>query len=66
MTKKGAQIIIESLSLRIFDIDDTIERLLKEKEHHRARIRELEHVEDHNGTENREQETNPFRGGSPR
>lgn len=46
MTKKGAQFIIESLSLRVFEIEDIEERLAQEKAANRARIRELEQVED--------------------
>lgn len=46
MTKKGAQILIESLSLRVFQIEETEERLSLEKAELRARIQELELVDD--------------------
>lgn len=46
MTRKGATILIESLSLRVFEIDETTERLSKEKESLQARIRELEQIRD--------------------
>lgn len=46
MNKAGARIIIESLSLRIFEIEEMEARLAKEKADHRARIAELEKVED--------------------
>lgn len=46
MTKKGAQMVIESLSLRIFQIEETEQRLAEEKAELRARIKELELVED--------------------
>ena len=46
MTRKGAEIIIESLSLRIFEIQDMEARLSAEKERHRARIAELQQVSD--------------------
>jgi hypothetical protein len=41
MTRQGAEMIIESLSLRIFEIQDVQARLEAEKEKHRARIQEL-------------------------
>jgi len=46
MTKKGAQMVMESLSLRVFEIEEIEERLAKEKAQHRARIKELEKVEE--------------------
>lgn len=46
MTRKGAAMVIESLSLRIFDIEEHEARLAKEKATHRARIAELEQVRD--------------------
>ena len=46
MTRKGAEMVIESLSLRIFEIEAFEERLAKEKAEHRARIAELEQVQD--------------------
>lgn len=41
MTRKGANIIIENLSLRIFEIEEREARLAKEKAEHRVRIQEL-------------------------
>ena len=46
MTRKGAQLIIESLSLRVFEIQDMRERLAAEEAQHKARILELEKVTD--------------------
>jgi hypothetical protein len=46
MTRKGAQRIIESLSLRILEIQGARERITKEEETLRARIKELEQVQD--------------------
>lgn len=42
MTHKGAQIVIESLSLRVFEIQEIRERLAKEEQGLVARIKELE------------------------
>jgi hypothetical protein len=46
MNRKGAQMIIENLSLRIFEIQDICGRLKEEETRHRARILELEKVRD--------------------
>ena len=46
MTRKGAQIIIESLSQRFVEIQEMRERLDKEEKSLRARIFELEQVQD--------------------
>jgi hypothetical protein len=46
MTRKGAQMVIESLSLRVVEIHEMQERLAKEEATHRARILELERVQD--------------------
>lgn len=46
MTPKGAAMVIESLSLRIFEIETHEARLAKEKEQHRNRIAELSRVRD--------------------
>lgn len=46
MTRKGAQMVIESLSMRIFEIQEARERLAKEEQQHRDRILELEKVSD--------------------
>lgn len=46
MTAKGAQMIIESLSMRVFQIEEAKERLDEEKESLQARIRELEQIRD--------------------
>lgn len=46
MNKAGAKLIIENLSLRIFEIEEMEARLAKEKADHRARIAELEKIED--------------------
>jgi hypothetical protein len=46
MTRKGAQMIIETLSLRVFEIQEMKERLTKEEEGHRARILELEQFQE--------------------
>lgn len=46
MTPKGAQQVIESMSLRVFEIEETERRLSEEKEHLRGRIAELESVRD--------------------
>jgi FtsZ-binding cell division protein ZapB len=46
MTRKGAQMIIETLSLRVFEIQEMKERLTKEEEGHRARIFELEQFQE--------------------
>lgn len=42
MTHKGAQIVIEALSLRVFEIQEHRERLAKEEQDLVARIKELE------------------------
>ena len=46
MTRKGAELVIETLSMRIFEIEDSQERLEDEKRQLRARIEELEWVAD--------------------
>ena len=46
MTRKGAQIIIEPLSQRFVEIQEMRERLDKEEKSLRARIFELEQVQD--------------------
>lgn len=46
MTPKGASMVIESLSLRVFEIEAHEERLAKEKAQHQARIKELERIRD--------------------
>ena len=46
MTRKGAQIIIESLSQRFVEIQEIKERLELEEASLRARILELEQVQD--------------------
>ena len=46
MTPKGASMVIESLSLRIFDIEEAEARLAKEKAQHQSRIKELERIRD--------------------
>lgn len=46
MTPKGAAMVIESLSLRVFEIEEHEKRLAKEKAQHQARIKELEHIRD--------------------
>lgn len=46
MTPKGAAMIIDSLSLRIFEIEEHEKRLAKEKAQHQNRIKELERVRD--------------------
>lgn len=46
MTRKGAEHVIETLSMRIFEIEDTQQRLQEEKQQLRARIEELEWVAD--------------------
>lgn len=46
MTRKGAEMVIESLSMRVFEIDDTQQRLADEKQRLQARIKELEQVQD--------------------
>ena len=44
MTRDGAQMLSDSLSMRVFDIDDTIARLQDEKEMMQARIKELSEI----------------------
>ena len=46
MTRKGAQMIIETLSLRVFEIQEIREKLDREEAKHKARIVELEKVTD--------------------
>jgi hypothetical protein len=46
MTPKGATMVIESMSLRIFEIQDIRTRLTAEEEHLKTRIAELEKVRD--------------------
>lgn len=46
MTPKGAQMVIEDLSMRVFQIDEVKARLDQEKEALQARIRELEQIRD--------------------
>ncbi len=46
MTPKGASMVIESLSLRVFEIQEAEQRLAKEKAQHQARIKELERIRD--------------------
>jgi hypothetical protein len=46
MTSKGAQAIIETLSLRVFDIQDARAKLADEERHVRARIKQLEKIRD--------------------
>ena len=46
MTPKGAQHVIESMSLRVFEIEESEQRLAAEKRHLQQRISELEHVRD--------------------
>lgn len=46
MTRKGAQIIIESLSQRFLEIQEIRERLDKEEASVRTRILELEQIQD--------------------
>lgn len=46
MTPKGATMVIESISLRIFEIEEHQARLAKEKAQHQARIKELERIRD--------------------
>lgn len=46
MTPKGAAMVIESLSLRVFEIQERRERLNQEEAQLQARIRELELIRD--------------------
>lgn len=46
MTPKGAQMVIESLSLRVFEIEEVEAKLAKEKADLQVRIRELEETRD--------------------
>jgi hypothetical protein len=46
MTPKGAAMVIDTLSLRVFEIQETKERLSKEEEQLKARIKELEQIRD--------------------
>jgi hypothetical protein len=46
MTPKGAAMVIDSLSLRVFEIQELRAKLGKEELQHKARIKELERVRD--------------------
>lgn len=46
MTRKGAAIIIDSIDVRLFEIDETITKLQKEAHDLRTRRKELSEVTD--------------------
>jgi hypothetical protein len=46
MTRKGALVIIDTLALRIFELQERRDRINKEESELRARILELEKVTD--------------------
>ena len=46
MTPKGAAMMIESLSLRVFEIQDMRDRLNKEEAQLKTRIKDLEKIRD--------------------